>query len=63
MLKNKATKPHDKEDVKEGAEEQATLTMVLKDMVDRITGWMEDTAEMQTESNARTRRQDPGRTR
>ena len=36
--------------VKEGAEEAATLVMAAKDMVDRITGWMEDTAEMQTES-------------
>ena len=36
--------------IKEGAEEQATLVMAAKDMVDRITGWMEDTAEMQTES-------------
>lgn len=36
--------------VKEGAEEEATLVMASKDMVDRITGWMEDTAEMQTES-------------
>ena len=36
--------------VREGAEEQATLVMAAKDMVDRITGWMEDTAEMQTES-------------
>ncbi len=36
--------------VKEGAEEEATLVMAAKDMVDRITGWMEDTAEMQTES-------------
>ena len=34
----------------EGAEEAATLTMAAKDMVDRVTGWMEDTAEMQTES-------------
>ena len=24
--------------------------MAAKDMVDRVTGWMEDTAEMQTES-------------
>jgi hypothetical protein len=39
-----------KKKVKEGAEEQATLVMAAKDMVDRITGWMEDTAEMQTES-------------
>ena len=36
--------------VKEGAEEGAQLVMAAKDMVDRITGWMEDTAEMQTES-------------
>ena len=34
----------------EGAEEAATLVMAAKDMVDRVTGWMEDTAEMQTES-------------
>ena len=43
----KATK---KKKVSEGAEEEATLVMASKDMVDRITGWMEDTAEMQTES-------------
>ena len=36
--------------ISEGAEEAATLVMASKDMVDRITGWMEDTAEMQTES-------------
>jgi len=36
--------------VREGAEEQSELVMASKDMVDRITGWMEDTAEMQTES-------------
>ena len=36
--------------VKEGAEESAQLVMAAKDMVDRITGWMEDTAEIQTES-------------
>jgi len=39
-----------KKEVKEGAEEGAQLVMAAKDMVDRITGWMEDTAEMQTES-------------
>ena len=38
------------ETVKEGAEEEATLVMAAKDMVDRVTGWMEDTAEMQTEA-------------
>jgi len=39
-----------KKTVKEGAEEAAELVMAAKDMVNRITGWMEDTAEMQTES-------------
>ena len=34
----------------EGAEDNAELVMASKDMVDRVTGWMEDTAEMQTES-------------
>ena len=38
------------EAVKEGAEEEATLVMAAKDKVDRVTGWMEDTAEMQTEA-------------
>ena len=36
--------------VTEGAEDHAELVMAAKDMVDRVTGWMEDTAEMQTES-------------
>lgn len=36
--------------LKEGEEDRAELVMAAKDMVDRITGWMEDTAEMQTES-------------
>ncbi len=36
--------------VREGAEDNAEIIMVAKDMVDRVTGWMEDTAEMQTES-------------
>ena len=34
----------------EGAEDQAEIVMAAKDMVDRVTGWMEDTAEMKTES-------------
>ena len=34
----------------EGEEDKAELVMAAKDMVDRLTGWMEDTAEMQTES-------------
>jgi len=36
--------------VREGAEDQAELVMASKDMVNRVTSWMEDTAEMQTES-------------
>ena len=38
------------ETLKEGEEDKAELVMAAKDMVDRVTGWMEDTAEMQTES-------------
>jgi hypothetical protein len=36
--------------INEGAEDQAEIVMAAKDMVDRVTGWMEDTAEMKTES-------------
>ena len=36
--------------IKEGEEDKAELVMAAKDMVDRLTGWMEDTAEMQSES-------------
>ena len=36
--------------IAEGAEDAAELVMAAKDMVDRVTGWLEDTAEMQTES-------------
>ena len=39
-----------KKTVKEGAEDNAEIIMAAKDMVDRVTNWMEDTAEMQTES-------------
>lgn len=46
----KALKDKKKKPVKEGAEDHAELVMAAKDMVDRLTGWMEDTAEMQTES-------------
>jgi len=42
--------PEADEKIVEGAEEQSALVMAAKDMVDRVTGWMEDTAEMQTES-------------
>ena len=38
------------EHLNEGEEDKAELVMAAKDMVDRVTGWMEDTAEMQTES-------------
>ena len=36
--------------IREGAEDAAALVMASKVMVDKITSWMEDTAEMQTES-------------
>ena len=36
--------------IKEGEEDKAELVMAAKDMVNRVTGWMEDTAEMQSES-------------
>ena len=36
--------------VNEGEEDKAQLVMASKDMVDKLTGWMEDTAEMQSES-------------
>ena len=49
-IKDKKKKKVGETVVKEGAEEAAELVMAAKDMVDRITGWMEDTAEMQTES-------------
>ena len=46
----KAVKDKKKKAVKEGAEDNAEIIMAAKDMVDRVTNWMEDTAEMQTES-------------
>ena len=49
-IKDKKKKKVGETVVKEGAEEAAELVMATKDMVNRITGWMEDTAEMQTES-------------
>jgi hypothetical protein len=49
--KAKGKKEETKESViREGEEDKAELVMAAKDMVDRLTGWMEDTAEMQTES-------------
>ena len=49
-MKKAAKDKKKKKAVKEGAEDQAELVMASKDMVDRLTGWMEDTAEMQSES-------------
>ena len=49
-MKKAAKDKKKKKEVKEGAEDQAELVMASKDMVDRLTGWMEDTAEMQSES-------------
>jgi hypothetical protein len=42
--------PMQEKRLREGAEDQAEIVMAAKDMVDRVTNWMEDTAEMQTES-------------
>ena len=36
--------------LREGEEEKAELIMAARDMVDKITGWMEDTANMQAEA-------------
>ena len=36
--------------VREGSEDEAELVMAAKQMVERLTGWMEDVAEMQTQS-------------
>ena len=41
--KKAAKDKEEKKKVKEGAEEEA-LVMAAKDMVDKVTGWMEDTA-------------------
>jgi hypothetical protein len=35
--------------LKEGEEEKAEVIMATKDMVDRVTGWLEDAAEMKAE--------------
>jgi len=48
--KDKKEKEKKESIVREGAEDEAELVMASKDMVDRVTSWMEDTAEMQTES-------------
>lgn len=54
-MKGKGYKSHKKEAVEEsivteGEEEKAEFIMSARDMVDRITGWMEDTANMQAEN-------------
>ena len=43
-MKKAAKDKEEKKKVKEGAEEEAQLVMAAKDMVDKVTGWMEDTA-------------------
>ena len=49
--KHKGKPEHVGESVlREGEEEKAELIMAARDMVDRVTGWMEDTANMQAES-------------
>jgi hypothetical protein len=49
-IKKVKNKDYNESIVREGAEDKAELVMAAKDMVDRLTGWMEDTAEMQSES-------------
>jgi hypothetical protein len=49
-IKDKKKKKANESIVTEGEEDKAELVMAAKDMVDKVTGWMEDTAEMQTES-------------
>jgi hypothetical protein len=47
---DKKKKKANESTIVEGAEDEAELVMAAKDMVDRLTGWMEDTAEMQSQS-------------
>lgn len=49
-IKDKKKKKVGESTIVEGAEDEAELVMAAKDMVDRLTGWMEDTAEMQSQS-------------
>ena len=54
-MKNKGYKSHKKESVREniireGEEERAELIISAKNLVDKITAWMEDTAQMQAEA-------------
>ncbi len=50
MSKLAAESVEESKQLAEGEEDKAEIIMAAKDMVDRLTGWMEDTAEMQTES-------------
>ena len=45
----KAIQDKKKKNIKEGAEESARIVMSANGLLDKITGWMEDTANMQTE--------------
>ncbi len=47
----KAIQAKQKKTVKEAAEDTAKIVMAANSMVDKITGWLEDTAKMQTEVN------------
>jgi hypothetical protein len=47
----KAIQDKKKKNIKEGAEDTAKIVMAANSMVDKITGWLEDTAKMQTEVN------------
>jgi len=40
----------DRKTLREGEEEKAALIMSARDMVDKITGWLEDTASMKSET-------------
>lgn len=45
----KAIQDKKKKNIKEGAEESAKIILAGKNLVDQITGWMEDTAKNETE--------------
>jgi len=47
----KAIQDKKKKNIKEAAEDNAKIVMAANSMVDKITGWLEDTAKMQTEVN------------
>ena len=53
--KKAAKDKEEKKKVKEGAEEEASV-MAAKDMVDKVTGWMEDTSVNANRNNTRIRR-------